>query len=265
MTTLEPSPSSTRRGSKPARAEVLIPQYRLTSLLGVWAAAALPMGVLAWVAAPGLATAMPGDSPLVASLLVCLTAGLVWQFVLVLTLVRREQGSVSWPVLQAALWLHAPRSPRSGRVGGRLWWVLVPAILGFAAGQLVPGLPIPEGRDFAVFLESPIGRAFFDGSWGWLALVVVLGLFNTVLGEELLFRGFLLPRMRGTFGRLDWLANGVLFALYHLHTPWVIPAALVDSLCLALPSSRYRSAWIGIIVHSTQTLFISLAVLAVVR
>ena len=28
--------------------------------------------------------------------------------------------------------------------------------------------------------------------------------FNTVLGEELLFRGFLLPRMNGAFGRRDW-------------------------------------------------------------
>jgi uncharacterized protein len=31
-----------------------------------------------------------------------------------------------------------------------------------------------------------------------------------VLGEELPFRGFLLPRMRGAFGRTDWIVNGVL-------------------------------------------------------
>jgi hypothetical protein len=50
-----------------------------------------------------------------------------------------------------------------------------------------------------------------------------------LLGEELLFRGYLLPRMNGVFGRRDWLANGVLFAAYHLHVPWVMPAALLDS------------------------------------
>jgi membrane protease YdiL (CAAX protease family) len=208
---------------------------------------------------------MPGNAPLVSSLLLCLTAGLIWQFVLVLTLVRHEQGTLEWPVLREALWLCSPQSPRSGRVGGRVWFVLVPAILVFAAGQFLPSLPIPGGRDFGAFLESPTGQAFFDGSWEWFAVVVVMGLFNTVLGEELLFRGFLLPRMRGTFGRADWLANGIMFALYHLHTPWVIPTALVDSLCLALPSRLCRSAWIGITVHSTQTLFISLAVLSVVR
>lgn len=241
-----------------------LPQYPVSSIVAIWAAAALPMAALSWVAAPLLAEALPGASPLVSALLLCLTAGLVWQCVLVLVLVRREQGLLSWPVLREALWLQAPRSPSSGRVGGRVWFVLVPLIVLFAAQQFVPSLPIPAGRDFAVFLESVAGQSFFDGSWGWFAVVVVMGLFNTVLGEELLFRGFLLPRMQGAFGRGDWLANGVLFALYHLHTPWVIPATLIDSVVLALPAKRYRSAWIPIAVHSTQTVFISLAVLAVV-
>jgi uncharacterized protein len=71
--------------------------------------------------------------------------------------------------------------------------------------------------------------------------------------------------MKGVFGKRDWIANGVLFAVYHLHVPWVIPSALVfDILALAYPSRRFQSAWMGIIVHSTQTVFITLAVLALV-
>src|SRR3712207_8637103 len=38
-------------------------------------------------------------------------------------------------------------------------------------------------------------------SWGWFAVIVVQLVFNSVLGEDLLFRGLLLPRMRGVFGR----------------------------------------------------------------
>jgi CAAX protease family protein len=53
--------------------------------------------------------------------------------------------------------------------------------------------------------------------------MVTMMIFNTVLGKELLFRGLLLPRMRAAFGRWDWLANGVLFGIYHLHVPWTIP------------------------------------------
>jgi membrane protease YdiL (CAAX protease family) len=193
-----------------------------------------------------------------------MTAGLVWQCALVLVLVRREQGNLRWPVLRDALWLHGPRSPRTGLARTRSWFVVVPFVVLFAAEQFVPSLTIPGGRDFSLFLASDAGQAFFHGSWGWFALVVVMGLFNTVLGEELLFRGFLLPRMEGSFGRADWLANGVLFALYHLHMPWVIPTTLIDTFALSLPTKRYRSAWLGIAVHSTQTVFISLALLSVV-
>jgi hypothetical protein len=45
--------------------------------------------------------------------------------------------------------------------------------------------------------------------------------------------------MEGVFGRLSWLANGVLFACYHIHQPWAIASnAVSDSLFLAFPSWR---------------------------
>jgi membrane protease YdiL (CAAX protease family) len=123
---------------------------------------------------------------------------------------------------------------------------------------------LPENRDFGTLLESDAGQAFLNGAWGWYGLIVAFFLFNTVLGEELLFRGFLLPRMNGAFGRGDWVANGILFAGYHLHVPWVIPAGLLDTFILAYPTKRYRSAWIGIAVHSAQSVLIAVLVLTLV-
>ena len=239
-------------------------QYDLRGVLGVWAAAALPMAVLAWMVAPALAGWLDGPTAWPRALLACLTAGLVWQGVLVLVLVRRETGTWRLRALADALWLHRPRSPRTGRVGGRVWWVLVPAVLVVGVEQLLPSLPASPGRDMGAFLQSSTGQDFLSGNWPWFAVIVVMALFNTVLGEELLFRGLLLPRMGAVFGRADWLANGLLFALYHLHMPWVIPTALLDSLALAYPARRYRSAWLGIIVHSLQSLLIVGASLAVV-
>jgi membrane protease YdiL (CAAX protease family) len=239
-------------------------QYSLRQIVGVWAAAALPMAVLAWVVAPALAAWSDGPAAWPKALLACLTAGLVWQGLLVLVLVRRETGTFRWGAIADALWLHRPRSPRTGRVGGRVWWVLVPAVLVVGVEQLVPKLPVPAARDLGELLRSTTGHEFLSGNWTWFAVIVVMALFNTVLGEELLFRGLLLPRMRGVFGKADWLANGVLFATYHLHMPWVIPMALLDSLALAYPSRRYRSAWLGIIVHSVQSVLIITAVLVLV-
>ncbi|HYZ81241.1 MAG TPA: CPBP family glutamic-type intramembrane protease, partial [Solirubrobacteraceae bacterium] len=64
--------------------------------------------------------------------------------------------------------------------------------------------------------------------------------------------------------RHDWLANGALFGLYHLHMPWAIPSALLDTFILAYPSKRYRSALIGIVVHSAQSVVLIGIVLSLV-
>ena len=163
-------------------------QYSLAQIIGVWAAAAIPMGLLAWVFAPLLRDQLGGNEPLAKSLLILLTAGLIWQFFLVLILVRWELGSLEWPRVRDALWLRPPRDPKTRRVGGRVWWWLIPFILIFAAEQAFT-ISGPSVRDFGDFLSSDAGKAFFKGAWGWFAVVVVLAVFNTVLGEELLFRG----------------------------------------------------------------------------
>src|SRR5215204_1466391 len=121
-----------------APSEKLSEQYSLAKIVGIWAAAALPMGALAWVVAPLVAAQLDGPVPLSRALLVGLTVGLIWQFALVMVLVYRERGSLRWPVLKDALWLKAPRSPTTGRFGGRLWLVLIPALLIFTAEGFIP-------------------------------------------------------------------------------------------------------------------------------
>jgi uncharacterized protein len=204
------------------------------------------------------------ETGFIKALLLCLTAGLVWQFVLTLILVRREQGTLRWERVRDALWLLSPRDPRSGRVGGRVWLWVIPFVVLFFLWEFF-GFDItgPASHDFAVFLETS-GQEFFQGNWVWLAVLVVELIFHTVLGEDVLFRGLLLPRMRGVFGRSDFVANGVLFAFYHLHQPWSIPAALADIILTSYPTRRWQSVWMSIIVHSAQSVFIIFVVLALV-
>lgn len=241
-----------------------VPQWSVKRIGAVWAAAALPMALLAWVIAPWLAGHLDGPGRFPKALIVSLTAGLVWQFVLVVGMVWHEQRTLRWSVVREALWLRAPRSPRTGRTGGRIWLVLIPLALAFGIEELLPTLPPAAGHDFTTFLSSHAGHVFLSGAWGWFAVIAVLAVFNTALGEELLFRGLLLPRMNGAFGDKDWLANGVIFAAYHLHMPWAIPTTLLDSFVLAYPTKRYRSALMGIAIHSTQTVFLLGLCLAVV-
>jgi uncharacterized protein len=88
---------STLRGPP---SEQQVEQYSLARILGVWAAAALPMAALAWVVAPWVAGGLSGPLALPRALLGLLTIGLIWQFVLVMLLVYRERGSLRWSVLK---------------------------------------------------------------------------------------------------------------------------------------------------------------------
>jgi uncharacterized protein len=244
--------------------QIDVPTWSRSRVLVTWAAAAVPMAILAWGVAPALASSMSGPTALPRALILCLGAGLAWQLLFTLVLVRREQGTLRWPVLKRALWLNGPRNPRTGQPSPRLWWIVVPLILLVAAEEMLPALPTPTARDLALFLTSDAGKDWMSGNWIWFAILVIMFVLNTALGEELFFRGLLLPRM-GAFGRGDWLMNGVLFAGYHLHVPWVIPQTLlVDTFAVALPSRRWRSALIGITVHSAQTVFFIVIALTLV-
>src|SRR5215210_3923146 len=242
-----------------------LPQYSFRRILAVWAAATIPMSVFGWIIAPWLSGQIGGRDPFIDSLLICFNLGLLWQLVLVLILVRRERGSLAWPHVREALWLWAPRDPKTGRIGGRVWlWALLFVLL----SGVVNALPIdptgPLPRDLPAAILTDRVRDYFDGNWYGFAMVVA-NAFLAPIAEELFFRGLLLPRMRSAFGRGDIFANGLLFALYHMHMTWAIPATLVDTFALAYPSRRYRSALIGIIAHSSQSVFFGLLLAIVLQ
>lgn len=241
-----------------------VPQYTKAGVFGVWAAAALPMGLLAWVVAPLLAGHAPSQHRFFLTLFFALTAGLIWQAALVVIMIARERRKdPTFTSVRDRLWLRPPINDR--RRGGRLWWWV--AAYGFGLALVDTLLVFPGGptsREFGLFLESVAGKATFHHAWWLYALVAVELAFNTFLGEEMLFRGLLLPRMRGAFGRRDWIVNAFLFGFYHLHEPWVIPNAIATGFLTAHPSRRFRSAWMGIAIHSIESVFFLAVLLPVV-
>lgn len=256
-------------------------QYSLTQILGLWAAAALPMAFLSWVVNPILAPSL--DQPVgVAGIarVILLTLGLMWQFVLSMTIVYREEGNLLWATIRQRCWLNTPRDPQTGEPRKKLWLWLIPLCLLFPAFEfaimptlklnrlwvsLFPFFAEPPEYSFSKFMASPDNRAQLVGAWWFFGLFIVLSLFNTLLGEELLFRGVLLPKMSGVFGKWDWAANGFLFGAYHLHQPWSIPGSILIGVVLfAFPARHFRSAWMAIVVHSGQSVFFAFLILGLV-
>lgn len=243
-------------------------QYSLRRVLLIWAAGSLPMGVLAWGVWPALRGHLPWHTGVTFWLL--MIVGMVWQCVLSLLILRQELGTLRWSVLAPRIWAQTPRDPATGVARRRLWWWVLPAILGVglfadALGGIIDapmgwlGLAAPANTEVV-----DLATDAFVGAWWLLPIALVSSVFNYLLGEELLWRGVLLPKMRGTFGRWDWLANALLFTFYHLHKPWTWPSSFIGNALIAYPTRRFRSIWLAVVIHGVEGLVMLALVTGVV-
>ncbi len=131
-------------------------------------------------------------------------------------------------------------------------------------GSVFPFLAEPAGYSSDALFDSQEILSRLEGAWWFFALYVIFAVFNSILGEEFLFRGVLLPKMEGVFGRGSWVANGILFGFYHVHQPWGSLNSVLTGLLYALPAYRYKSTWMSIIIHSAQNVFLAFLVFGVV-
>jgi membrane protease YdiL (CAAX protease family) len=245
-------------------------QYSLSKILGIWAAVVAPIAILNYILKPALSPDFDADPIGVAKVkVILLTVGLIWQFVLAMIIVHREEGDLRWATIKRRFWLNGPRDPKTGEPRRRLWWWLILFIFllffSFAIApptidrwwvNLIPAFAIPPDGNINAVIAMPGIAEKLVGDWLFVGMFILMSTFN-ILGEESIFRGVLLPKMNGVFGKLDWVANGVLFGFYHVHQPWMmLGATLFATIALALPARRFRSNWMAVIVHSLQFLVV---------
>jgi membrane protease YdiL (CAAX protease family) len=250
-------------------------QYTLWQTLGIWLAAGAPMWALGWLAYPAMSASLPTVEAALLRVKL-MTVGLIWQFVLSMLILYREEGNLRLSTISRRFWLTHPVNVKTGETKKSLWWWLVPlipftAVVGLGSRPVLvklwsiafPFLGELKGYDGAA-LFSPELRSQWVGSWGLFGLFFMFGLFNTVLGEEFVFRGVLLPKMKGVFGKWDWVANGLVFGFYHLHQPWGILNSVLAGWIFAFTGKRFRSNWFPIILHSGETVLLLVMILGVV-
>jgi uncharacterized protein len=121
-----------------------------------------------------------------------------------------------------------------------IWNQLLPTIstlLGWLPGWIVDPLPFDETSTYSpsVLLTTALVR------------LVCSGLIAPI-GEELYFRGYLLPRIE-RFGHWAPLINVGLFAFQHLWTPLANPGRVIAFLPLVYIAWWKRNIYLGMIVH----------------
>lgn len=116
-------------------------------------------------------------------------------------------------------------------------------------------IPIPA--DVASVLDPRASsEELLDGYGGvivgrWeLGALYLAALFFNIVGEELWWRGYILPRQELAHASHAWLANGLLWAGFHFFKWWEILALLAVTLTIAFISQRLKNNTPALIVHS---------------
>jgi membrane protease YdiL (CAAX protease family) len=241
--------------------------------LAIWASVTIPMGIILWVITPFLIPKVNMEPALLYFLLI--TLGLVWQGVVAAIVLGKEVRPFTWENLKKRLWLNTPISPKTGRPSKKPFLMTIPIIaflffwddfgilesLNQIWVDVFPFLAKPEGYGV---LPDLVGT--FIGQWWMMGVVFILILFNYLLGEELIFRGILLPKMQGVFGKYDWIANGILFALYHVHMIWQLPSQILfRDWVYAWAAKRYKSYWISVIIHGFDAIVVTILSIMAIR
>lgn len=120
-----------------------------------------------------------------------------------------------------------------------------------APPEIFPAVLDPRLSTEEVFAAIRVwGGVSLAGHWGYAAIAWLVFFFN-IIGEELFWRGYILPRQELVHGGRTWLVHGLLWNLFHLPIyPWYLIFGLGVTLPLSFVVCHTRSTWVGIIVHA---------------
>ena len=112
----------------------------------------------------------------------------------------------------------------------------------------LPALLDPRVALTTAVLDNMVG-GHISGNWSVVILYFIMFFFN-IVGEELWWRGYLLPRQEATYGRYAWVWHGLLWTAFHVHKWWDLIGLLAVCLPIAYVSQRTKNNWPAFIAHA---------------
>jgi membrane protease YdiL (CAAX protease family) len=85
----------------------------------------------------------------------------------------------------------------------------------------------------------------------WILLIWLPYWILNIMGEEILWRGVILPRQEKIFKKNTWLIHGAFWGIFHIAFGWqilltVIPILYIQSYVV----QRRKNSWIGVVIHA---------------
>lgn len=194
------------------------------------------------------------------SLVLVLTIPLALMLVPPLVLYQRSGEPMTLAAIRA--YIRFPAIERSDFA-----WALLIFVVAILGSSLVGGItqhliarglmPMPDNIPL---LFDPRGALFDPASWdafvggtirgNWRALFLYfLMLFFNIVGEEVLWRGYILPRQEQQHGRWAWLIHGLMWCGFHFFKWWDLLNLLPICLIIAYVSQRTGRNWPAFIAH----------------
>ncbi len=140
---------------------------------------------------------------------------------------------------------------------------LLAELPGFGPAPITPEIftdpyaTLEAGSQDATFMGVPLRPEN-----AWLAAFWLIWVVFGVLGEEIVWRGYLLPLHEAHYGRWAWLVNGLLWNVpFHLYTLSNVLADTPFFLILPFVTQRVKNTYFAVFVHA---LMVSLAYVLIV-
>ena len=163
-------------------------------------------------------------------------------------LLKREQQALTFKIIKEKLNLK-PLSKRD------LFWTLIGILtISIFSMLIMKGLtrlselyPHKISSSFSPpFLEFHV----LDKSQYWIFLIWIPFFFFNIFGEELLWRGFILPRQNLNSDTANWTLNSLGWLLFHLAFGWKLVILLLPILIInPFIVQKTKNTWTGILIH----------------
>jgi len=170
--------------------------------------------------------------------------GIFFPLIVVALMILRSEGYT----LKRSVWIERLRFKSMSKTDW-IWSVSSLVVIGISSALIMKGIEALVGNvahspSFMEFEPLTPGRYWLLAAWFpyWIL---------NIMGEEILWRGVMLPRQEVAFGKWAWIVHAIGWGIFHIAFGWqllltLFPILIVQSYVVY----KRKNSWVGVIIHA---------------